>query len=228
LLCDWGFKKYGVKQTDNGEEVVLLRNFRPCANMSNPCESYPYLSSDSRRFLVPIYPEYHTELFPDSILRTESPNDFIENKPNRNAISKVYISRSFERDLKVGDIVVFYRTASGGSAYYTSVTTTIGVVQSVFTNINSEKQFVELCRKRSVFSDSELRKHWNYRTNSRPFVVNFLYVYSFPKRMNLKSLIDAGVIQSTEVVPRGFVQISNEQFNRILEGSEADGCIIVD
>jgi len=46
--------------------------------------------------------------------------------------------------------------------------------------------------------------------------------------MNLKSLIDAGVIQSTEAVPRGFVQISDEQFNRILEGSEADGRIIID
>jgi len=228
LLCDWGFEKYAVKQTVNGEEVVLLRNFRPCVNTSNPCESYPYLSSDSRKFLVPIYPEYHTELFPDSILRTESPNDFIENRPNRNAINKVYISRSFERDLKVGDIVVFYRTASGGSAYYTSVTTTVGVVQSVVTNINSEEKFVELCRKRSVFSDNELRKYWNWRTNSRPFVVNFLYVYSFPKRMNLKSLIDTGVIQSTEAAPRGFVQINDEKFNRILEGSESDGRIIID
>jgi hypothetical protein len=228
LLCDWGFKKHGVKQTDNGEEVVLVRDFRPRANKSNPCESYPYLSSDSRKFIVPIYPEYHTELFPDSILRTESPNDFIENKPNRNAISKVYISRSLERGLKAGDIVVFYRTASGGSAYYTSVTTTVGVVQSIITDISSEKQFIELCRKRSVFSDEELREQWNWRTNSRPFVINFLYVYSFPKRMNLKSLIDAGVIQSTEAAPRGFVQISDEQFNKILEGSEADGCIIID
>lgn len=228
LLCDWGFEKYGVKRTGNGEEVVLLRNFRPYVNIANPCESYPYLSSDSRKFLVPIYPEYHTELFPDSILRTESPNNFIENKPNRNAISKVYISRSFERNLKGGDIIVFYRTASGGSAYYTSVTTTIGVVQSVVTNISSEENFVELCRKRSVFSDDELRKYWNWRTNNRPFVVNFLYVYSFPKRMNLESLINVGVIQSTETAPRGFVQISDDQFNRILEGSEADGRIIID
>lgn len=227
LLCDWGFKKHGVKQTDNGEEVVLVRDFRPHVNKSNPCESYPYLSSDSRKFLVPIHPEYHTELFPDSILRTESPNDFIENKPNRNAISKVYISRSFERGLKAGDIVVFYRTASGGSAYYTSVTTTVGVVQSVITDIRSEKQFIELCRKRSVFSDDKLREYWNRRTSNRPFMVKFLYVYSFPKRMNLKALIDAGVIQSTEAVPRGFEQISDEQFDRILEGSEADGRIII-
>ncbi|MBW4458749.1 MAG: hypothetical protein KME47_00630 [Nodosilinea sp. WJT8-NPBG4] len=39
--------------------------------------------------------------------------------------------------------------------------------------------------------------------------------------------IDAGVIQSTEAAPRGFEQISEEQFDRILEGSEADGRIII-
>ena len=33
--------------------------------------------------------------------------------------------------LKPGDIIVFYRTADGGPAWYTSVATTIGVVQEV-------------------------------------------------------------------------------------------------
>lgn len=227
LLCDWGFEEHGFKQTSNGKEVVLVRNFRPYVDESNPCRGYPYFSTNSRKFFVPIYPEYHTELFPDSILRTESPDDFIENKPNRNAISKVYISRSIERGLKAGDIMVFYRTASGGPAYFTSVATTIGVVQSVITNIQTEERFVELCRKRSVFSDDELRKHWNYNKNNRPFVVNFLYVYSLPKRMNLKALIDAGVIQSTEAAPRGFEQINDDQFSSILEGSNADERLII-
>lgn len=227
LLADWGFKKYGVKLSSNGEEDVFVRNYRPHAEESNPCSSYPYVSGKSRKFLVPIYPAYHTELFPDSILRTESPLDFVENKPNRNAINKVYISRSFERDLESGNIIVFYRTASGGPAYYTSVTTTIGVVQNVITDIQSEEQFIELCRKRSVFSDKELSEHWNYRRNNRPFIVNFLYVYTFPKRMNLKALIEAGVITSTDKAPRGFQKISDQQFQCIMEGSNADKRFIV-
>lgn len=227
LLCDWGFEKHGMKSTSNGQEIVLIRNFSPLPNRSNPCQSYPYLAMTSRKFIVPIYPEYHTELFPDSILRTESADDFIENKPNRNAISKVYISRSIERNLAAGDIIVFYRTASGGSGYRTSVTTTIGVVQNITTNIQAEDKFLALCRKRSVFSDSELSKYWNYNRN-RPFVVNFLYIYSFPKRMNLEALINAGIISSVTSVPRGFEQISNEQFSKILEGSNTNGCFIVD
>lgn len=224
LLSEWGFKEHGVKQTNNGKEIVLVRDFLPYANKSNPCQSYPYISGNTRKLIVPIYPEYHTELFPDSILRTESPLDFVENKPNRNAISKVYISRSWERKLETGDIIVFYRTASRGSAFYTSVVTTIGVVQSTITNIRSETQFIELCRKRSVFSDQELREHWNYQTYNRPFIVNFLYVYTLPKRMNLKALKNAGIIQSA---PRGFEQIRNEEFQRIMEGSDADQRFIV-
>ena len=62
-------------------------------------------------------------------------------------------TRSLNRDLTSGDIVVFYRTASGGSAWYTSVATTVGVVQSIITNIHDQDHFVHLCRTRSVFSD---------------------------------------------------------------------------
>lgn len=227
LLGDWGFNYHGVKTTNNGEELVLVRNFRPYADKKNPCVSYPYFSANTRKFIVPIYPAYHTELFPDSILRTESPLDFVENRPNRNAISKVYLCRSFERGLEAGDVIVFYRTAYNGPAFYTSVATTIGVVQSINTNIQSESQFIELCRKRSVFTDDKLREHWNYKRNNRPFIVNFLYVHTFPKRMNLEALINAGVIASTDTVPRGFEQITDEQFNHILEGSNADQRLII-
>ena len=45
----------------------------------------------ARKFIVPIYPTYHTELLPDSILNTETAEDFEDNKSNRNALSKVYI-----------------------------------------------------------------------------------------------------------------------------------------
>ena len=229
LLYDWGFEKHGIKSTSNGKELVLVRDFRPKVNKHNPCKTYPYLDSGARKFLVPIYPEYHTELFPDSILNTESPKDFIENKPNRNAISKVYISRSQERDLNIGDIIVFYRTRTPKrSGLYTAVTTTVGVIQNIITNINSGTDFIRLCRKRSVFTDQQLIEHWDYRKYNRPFVVRLLYVYSFPRRMNLKRLIDAGVIRSTDHAPRGFARISDEQFDRILRGSDANGSFIVD
>lgn len=225
LMEDWGFKECGYKKTKTGNEKVLVRNFIPQFDAEEPRHTYPYLSLTTRKFIVPIYPQYHTDLFPDSILRTESPADFVENKPNRNAVSKVYISRSFNRNLNPGDIIVFYRTAFGGSAYYTSVATTIGLVESVVTDVSNEDEFVTLCRKRSVFSDNELREHWRYNKRIKPFVVNFLYVYTLPKRPNLKQLMEQKIIQSA---PRGFEPITDISFKKLLEISNAKSCFIVD
>ena len=161
--------------------MVFVRNFLPTFNSVNPKLSYPFISVSQQIFLFPIYPKYHTELFPDSILTTESPIDFQENRPHRNALSKVYISRSINRSLHSGDIIVFYRT--GG--LYKGVVTTVGIVESVIDGLQNENEFVLKCRKRSIFSDDELKMHWNYNQNSHPFIVNFLYTYSFPKRPKL-------------------------------------------
>jgi len=224
LLQDWGFFHHGVKKTGNGNELVLVRNFAPCFYLDNPRKSFPYISSDTHIFLCPIYPDYHTELFPDSILTTESPLDFRENQPHRNALSKVYISRSINRNLSPGDVIVFYRT--GG--YHKSVVTTIGIIESVADGIHDEDEFILRCRKRSVFSDDELKKHWNRSPINRPFIVNFLYSYSFPKRPNLAKLIELGVIADVDSAPRGFEPISKEQFHKIIKESQSNEGIIID
>ena len=224
LLYDWGFTKHGYKNTENGEELVLVRNFQPRFIPTDPMKSFPYISSNATVYLCPIYERYHTELFPDSILTTESPMDFKESLPHRNGLRKVYISRSIHRDLKLGDIIVFYRT--GG--YYKSVVTTIGLVESVTENIANYNDFVLKCRKRSIFTNDELKEWWDYRPANRPFIVNFLYVYSFPKRPNLQRLIEIGVIKSVNDAPRGFVRITNDQLRLIIKESESDESIIVD
>jgi predicted nucleic acid-binding protein len=225
LLTDWGFRNYGTKRSSSGEEMVFVRDFRPMFDEAMPMRTFPYTSRRKRKFIVAIYPEYHTELLPDSILKTESPDDFVENRPNRNALRKVYISRSIRRDMTAGDIIVFYRTASGGPAHHTSVATTLGIVESVVTGITTEAEFISLCRKRSVFADEELKKHWNWNRSNRPFVVNFLYSYSLPKRPNLATLKEAGIIADA---PRGFDEISDEAFLKLLEISNANKYLIID
>jgi len=223
LFEEYGFRFHGHKNGPGGAERVYVRSFARGADRSSPKLTYPFFSAQARPFIVPIYPQYHTELFPDSILRTESPADFVENEPHRNAISKVYISRSVERDLDSGDVIVFYRT--GG--YHRGVVTTIGIVENTVDNIGSEADFMRLCRKRSVFDDQELSRFWNYRRNNRPFIVNFLYAYSLPKRPNMERLIDMGVLRNVDDAPRGFRQITAQNLRDILEESDADDDIAV-
>lgn len=217
LLENWGFDYYGVKNTPTGVEKVYVKNFdkKQLVNLQEPRKTFPFISSESKVFIVPIYQEYHTELFPDSILRTESPLNFIENEPHRNALSKVYISRSYFKELKSGDVIVFYRTGDKGNAIHTGVATTYGIVESVIDNIPGEATFINLCRNRSVFKDSELSEHWNRNKNNRPFIVNFIYAHSFRQRPNLKWLNENGIIPNILDMPRGFREISRENFIKI-------------
>ena len=222
LLEDWGFKHWGTKTTDNGIEQVFFRQCKPAPDLQQPKLSFPAVSKNTTKWIVPIYPEYHTELFPDSILNNESPLDFTENEPYRNAIKKVYISRSYNRGLNGGDLVLFYRT--GG--HYAGVISTIGVVENIVTDIRNESHFIELCRKRSVFDDTELKKYWNWNRNNRPFIVNFLYIDSFPMpKVNLKKLRDLKIIQNA---PRGFEPISDAKFEQILKEARGNESYIID
>lgn len=224
LFEEYGFKHHGRKIGPDGDELVYARSFARRANRASPKLTYPFFSTEGRVFIVPIYPEYHTDLFPDSILQTESPDNFVENEPHRNAISKVYISRSPERNISVGDVIVFYRT--GG--FYRGVVTTVGIAETVIDNIASEANFIQLCGKRSVFTAEQLSTHWNYRRRNRPFIVNFLHAYSFPKKMILRDLIAIGVIPGLFQVPRRFTQISTKNLKDIMTGCEANESIIVD
>lgn len=220
LLEQWGFVLWGTK----GEgELVYVRDFSPQFNIENLKSCFPYISKGRNVYVVPIYPEYHTELLPDSILNTESPEEFIEDFPHRNCINKVYVSRAMEPYPSVGDILVFYRT--GG--YYKSVVTTIGEVLEVKTDFQDENDFILYCRKKSVYPEQALRDMWRYSTK-KPFVVNFLYTYSFPHRINMKELIDLKVLLGVNDAPRGFKPITKEQFEIILKETRSDESFIID
>lgn len=220
LLEQWGFVLWGTK----GEgELVYVRDFSPKFDIENLKAYFPYISKGKNAYIVPIYPEYHTELLPDSILNTESPEEFIEDFPHRNCINKVYVSRAMEPYPSVGDILVFYRT--GG--YYKSVVTTIGEVLEVKTDFQDENDFILYCRKKSVYPEQALREMWRYSAR-KPFVVNFLYAYSFPHRINMKELIDLKVLTGINDAPRGFKPITKDQFEIILKETKSDESFIID
>lgn len=218
LLEQWGFVLWGKKN----DEFVYVRDLIKKFDENNLKQSYPFVSKKKDCFIVPIYEEYHTELLPDSILNTESPEEFIEDFPHRNGINKVYVSRALAPHPKPGDILIFYRT--GG--YYKSVVTTIGVTQEAKYDFRDEEDFVLYCRKSSIFPEDQLRAMWRYSKN-RPFVIRFLYIYSFPHRINMKELIDLQVLTGVNDAPRGFKYITKEQFNNILKATKSDESFII-
>jgi len=211
LLGKFGFEDYGTKTTPSGTERVLVRDFTVRFDGTHPSKTFPWLSKANDVYIVPIRPEYHTELFPDSILRTEKALDFLDNMPHRNAISKAYISHSKNRNLKTGDIVVFYR--SGG--VYKGVATTIGIVEEAIDGIPSLDELRKICRKRSVLTDKELAEYWNRYPTLRPFVFNFLCAFSFRKRITLKQMLDEGILPSMESVST-IKKMGRDEFTKLI------------
>ena len=219
LLKEYGFHYHGIKKTSDGIEEAYVRDFSKAVYMSSPKKTYPYLSNQARKYMVAIYPHYHTSLFPDSALQTDPYSFSVENEPHRNAIAKVFVSRSPVRDMAPGDILIFYKTGgrkNGGI-------TTLGVVENVIMGISDFDRFEKLCRKRSVFLNEGLRKEWDKNPNRRPFVVNFLYCLTFQERLSLGRLKELGILRAA---PMGFRKISDQNFEKIVQETGSHDIIV--
>lgn len=220
MLEAWGFYLHG---TNNRGELVYIKSLNKAGespvNRSNPKKTYPFISQGGNYFIIPIRKEFHTDLFPDSILRGENANNFIDSAPHRNAISKCYISTSPEKSMKSGDGLVFYRSGEE-KAGYKNIITTIGLVEQVHTDIPSVEELLKITRNKTVFTQQELTNLFNkskgYTSNFSLFVIDFLYVGTLQKskRLTLKQLIDLGIVDKA---PRGIAKIDRGKFGQIVK-----------
>ena len=213
MLEDWGFLYHGIK---NKDEMVYCRKYKKSdnqpVNRKEPKKTFPYISQSADFYIISIRPEYHTDLFPDSILRGENPADFDE-APHRNAISKSYISLSPLKELKSGDAIVFYRT--GG--IHKGVCTTVGIVEEVMLDIKREEDLIEITNKRTVYNQDDLKNLFK-RSLSLPkeyrvFVINFLFAGTLKKKLNLEELKKRKIVDNG---PRSIVKISKESFGSLI------------
>ena len=128
--------------------------------------------------------------------------------------------------IKHHDILVIYRTTDEQNrAFYRSVATSLCVVEDV-RNINSfatEQEFIKYCARYSVFSEEELRDF--YKTKRYPYIISFTYNLALPKRINRAKLIsDVGLNGQNRW---SVVELTDNQFNKIVELGEVDESIIV-
>lgn len=126
---------------EKGEELVLIKDLKRYDEARTPLQNFPLTSTNCNKFILPIYPQYHTTLLPDSILNTEEPLDFITNIAHRYALRKIYITGAPSCPARTGDLVVFYRMGDREPKRYSSVLTTIGIISQIRTNFLSEKNY---------------------------------------------------------------------------------------
>ena len=211
----FGFVQCGVKRHVSGkEENVYLRDMRQ--RVGDTLKDYPFTDIRSERFFqLSILPEYHTRLFPDSILKNERKYEIIQDNSETNSIYKTYICWMKDtRQLRPGDKLVIYRTSDGqGPAKYRSVCTSVCTVLEVKTikDFADENDFVRYAHKQSVFTEYELRQ-W-YRTKPHFILIQMVYNIAFTRKVILKDLREQVGLNPSYW---GFFRLTPAQFNHIV------------
>lgn len=210
LFEKFGFTFYGRKNT--GELVYIkTKSFQ-----DDIYKDFPRVNSNSKSWLLGIYPPYHTKMFPDSKLCTEKYHN-VEDLSVTNTIEKIYVAgMPMISKMKVGDLVVIYRTReSGKPAEYNSVATSICTVADLkrSSDFPTKEAYIDYCSKGSIFTNAELSRF--YGKEKGTYIIKLLY--NFPLKVRLirqKLADDVGLNRDSrwDCLP-----LMKNQFRRILE-----------
>ena len=156
LLCDFGFELFG---TYKGDEVYIKKMQPPAVIPPNISALdfvkmyYPnFLYGEQvQKFIVPIRPEFHNELFPDvsDDADTLFAVEFCKEKAQSNTIKKAYLCHAITQQIRPGDILLFYRSIDRRCVEV------LGVVETTFRS-QDPTEIQSRVAKRTVFIKEDL------------------------------------------------------------------------
>ncbi len=219
LVQQFGFELHGIKGKGEYTENVYLKQMNKMTGDIN--KDFPQVDFRvARKYLLSIYPKYHSVMFPDSILTTENKN-IITDVSYTNSIHKVYVcSMEQVADLRYGDIVIIYRTAEDGrTAEYSAVATSVCVVEDIKkqNEFVSFEEFYKYVSKYSVFDKSDLR-YWFNRGGCK--AIKMTYNAAMKKRIVRHDLIEEIGLKRDQYW--GFFELTDEQFLKIVRRGEVN------
>jgi len=204
-------------------QIILEKRLTPKGDEENlpPFEFhtkfYPKYRQDSSvsKFFIPIKPEYHERLFPE--IKPKVKNNQLSLFPDGNedsngvpgnTIRKVYLCRASSKQIKAGDILIFYKSKN-------SFITSIGIIESIH-EPKDFKELIQMTAKRSVYSLTEQEKLME--ENSTPLrVINFYLVGHFTNFLDLKELKKSEILKGA---PQSISMTSNDKYNNIMKLTE--------
>lgn len=225
ILKKYGFYEYAKK----GDELVLVKDIATNKDIlkMDICLDFPSIDTrNANKYILGIYPKYHTLMFSDSILKTENFN-ILKDMSESNSIHKVYIAAmQGVENIKNGDLLIIYRTKDdkAPNANYSSVATSLCVVEEYrhINEFNSEAEFVEYCKPYNIFNEQDLKIY--FKTKRYPKIIKMTYNISFKKRIVLDKLRD--IIKNNDRY-WGFLSITDEEFKEIIKVGEVNESIII-
>lgn len=224
LFTRYGFTKIATKTGPGGVENVMVRSLRTISG--DVTRDFPLINMSGRKFLLSLYPQWHTRLLPDSKLHTEG-TDIVKDVSHTNSIHKVYLARMKGiEQLRRSDLLVIYRTSdNAGPAHYRSVATSICTVEEVrdISSFATVETLLAYCAPYSVFTDQELRAFYSNR--KYPTLIRFTYNAALKKRLTRAELIEHNVIDANAYA--GFATLTDAGFKVVVERGGINASLVV-
>jgi hypothetical protein len=160
------------------------------------------------KFIIPIRPEYHEILFPDyEPPAGEQLNlQFLKQNKAGNAIKLAYLCHAQTKEIKPGDVVLFYRSKDY------QMLTSLGIVEKYIT-LRDATSIASLVKRRTVYSMREIENIAKKPTK----VMLFRLVSHFQKPLS-KDWLKANDILTD--VPQSITKIKNNNFDTILANAQ--------
>lgn len=210
LLVDFGFEEVGLYGTDQVFVKWHPVNAPDAAGLpalEYVRRFYPHYQAahQVQKFLVPIKQEFHRILFPDyQALQSQL---FAPQGSAGNAIKLAYLCHAASKQIRPGDVLLFYRSEDEQAV------TSLGVVDQ-FAVLSDAASIAAMVSRRTVYSIKEIEN-----MAARPTkVILFRLVRHFPAPASLKRLLDDGVVAGNI---QSITKISDDAFSRVLAASGA-------
>jgi len=215
MLMDFGFVGFGVDE--KGDSVFVKEQpidppviYLPAADYHIKYSPHFQAGAAIGKFIVPIQPDYHEQLFPDINVQQLKLPVVIRPLPG-NAIKQAYLCKARTRQIKPGDILVFYRSQDRHQC------TTVGIVESA-DRLDDADIILEKVLKRTVYTKEEVCQI----SNGGALVILFRLQGHLLTPVTDKQLKNIGISWPIQTIRR----ITDEQFRAIAKLGRIENCIL--
>ena len=224
LITEYGF--YKAAKNRRGEDIYIkellpdkekLRSLPPIEVSKKFWPNF-YDGPGTKKFIVPIRPEYHERLFIEykeggrQTTLDEHAGEFVI---EGNTIKKAYICHSKIKKISPGDILLFYRSRDRREL------TSLGVVEKISPGQKDKDEIMKIVGKRTVYSPAEVGKMAEKPT----MVILFTWHFHLSNPLKLGKLKEKEVLKSA---PQSIIQISHKKYLKIKSRGGIDERFTVD
>ena len=206
-MCkEYGFYFFGNYKKDDVYIKPMKLVEKNMGSLESLIRHYPYFQDNDsvKKFIIPIMPQYHEDLFPNFSVKKsfsfEKDKNLYCNQGS--TIKKAYLCRSAIKSVKKGDVVLFYRCRDRKSIQC------MGIVENAFFSDSIEEVF-PLISRRTTLTRSSLTEMLKEKT----LVILFRFI-ALDTEITSQKLSDIGIEKDlediSEITDKQYTTLRNE------------------